>query len=107
LVDGIAWHDMVWYCSVDAVRRQIAIEIAPLRESLAKEQHDREHADEELVQAVNHYTAALQVSLLPSFCCDLFVHYCWYDLKGWYQNCEWCTLTLMWAYYCYCHFGYT
>lgn len=45
---------------LDALRKQLVDDLAPLRDALAKEAKERQAADEELVQAVNHYTAALQ-----------------------------------------------
>jgi hypothetical protein len=44
----------------DLVKQKLEDELVSIKAALLKETQEREHADEELVQAVNHYTAALQ-----------------------------------------------
>ncbi len=44
----------------DLVKAKLDDELVTIKAAIAKEVVEREHADEELVQAINHYTAALQ-----------------------------------------------
>lgn len=45
---------------IDMVKATLLEEVAQIKSSLAQESKDRTTADEDLVQAINHYAAALQ-----------------------------------------------
>lgn len=58
--DLLAAHS---FCSDDAIRAVLPDLVAPFPGLIAKEQKEREKADDELERALNHYTAALQDSI--------------------------------------------
>ncbi len=56
IVDNLSFVDS----SHELLRLSLLEDVAVLRADISKERSERIHADEDLVQAINHYAAALQ-----------------------------------------------